>query len=105
MPQCNEKIIKIRQGDDSNYNSNHIIFHLNTTADLTNWKAKFQLQKMQWNFDSLSEKQIDLVISREQSIQLEVGTCYGYLQLIDDSDKYGTVYSQKFQILPQEVKE
>lgn len=103
MAQCSDKIIKLRQGDDSNYNCNHIVFHLKTSIDLTNWKATFQLQDLQWSFDSLASKRIDLIINREQSLQLEVGTCYGYLQLIDSEDKYGTIYGQKFQILPLKV--
>ena len=103
MANCNKQIIKLRQGDDSDFNDNHIIFHLVTNLDLRGWKAKFKLQNITWVFDCIHDKTIDLVISREQTNSLEVGTYYGWLQLIDSNNKQGTIYNQQFQILKREV--
>lgn len=103
MADCNTQIIKLRQGDDSDFNDNHIIFHIVTNFTLDGWKAKFKLQNITWIFDSIVDNKIDLVISQQQTNSLEVGTCYGWLQLIDDNGKQGTVFTQQFKILKREV--
>ena len=102
---CKQIIIKLRQGDDSNYNSNHIIFHIGKPEehDLTGWKAKFQLQNLTWNYDEIKNNQIELVVNQHQTNSLDVGSCYGWLQLIDNEGKQGTVYTQPFKILRREV--
>ena len=103
MTSCNQTVIKLRQGDDSNFNDNHIIFHIVTERDLTGWKAQFRLQNEHWNLTIDDNKQTELIISRQQTNSFDTGTCYGWLKLIDASGKEGTVYSQKFQILKREV--
>ena len=99
----NPTVIKLRQGDDSDFNNNHIIFHIVTKQDLTGWKAVFQLQHATWTFNEINNNQIDLVISQQQTNSFETGTCYGWLKLIDSRGKQGTIYSQKFQIMRREV--
>lgn len=101
--KCNDLIIKLRQGDDSDFNDNHIIFHIVASFDLTGWKAKFKLQNITWMFEEIKDNQIELVISKYQTNQLEIGSCYGWLQLIDENGKAGTTYTQRFQILKREV--
>ena len=59
MTKCNDLIIKLRQGDDSDFNDNHIIFHLVSAFDLTGWKAKFKLQGITWMFEDIKENQIE----------------------------------------------
>ena len=103
MAKCNDVVIKLRQGDDSDFNDNHIIFHIVCAFDLTGWKARFKLQNITWMFDRIENKQIELIVSRAQTNQLEVGPCVGWLQLIDDKGKDGTVFAQRFQILRREV--
>lgn len=101
--KCTDLIIKLRQGDDSDFNDNHIIFHIVASHDLTGWSAKFKLQDLTWTFNEIENNQIELIISKEQTNQLEVGLCFGWLQLIDNNEKFGTVYTQRFQILKREV--
>ena len=103
MTTCNDIIIKLRQGDDSDFNDNHIIFHLVAPFDLTGWKAKFKLQNQTWNFEQIVDNQIELVVSKFQTDQFAPGTCYGWLQLFDEKGKAGTVFTQRFQILRREV--
>lgn len=103
MANCTTQIIKLRQGDDSDFNDNHIIFHIVTNMSLDGWKAKFKLQNVTWVFECIHDNKLDLVISQEQTNSLEVGTCYGWLQLIDSNGKQGTIYNQEFQILKREV--
>ena len=103
MSNCRTAVIKLRQGDDSDFNGNHIIFHVKTDCDISNWKARFKLQNSTWIFEQIKDNQIDLVISKDQTNSFEPGTYYGWLQLIDDEGKQGTVFSQQFQILRKEV--
>lgn len=103
MAKCNDLIIKLRQGDDSDFNDNHILFHIVAPYDLDGWKARFKLQGITWMFDEIKNNQIELIISKYQTNQLEIGTCYGWLQLIDENGKSGTVFTQRFQILRREV--
>ena len=100
---CNQTTIKLRQGDDSDFNDNHIIFHIVTDEDITDWKARFTLQGITWVFNEIQNKQIELVISQQQTNSLDVGTCYGWLQFVDRKGRQGTIFTQRFQILRREV--
>ena len=100
----NQVIIKLRQGDDSNYDDNRIIFHIGTEDnDLTGWKAKFQLQNLTWNYNEILDHMLELVVTQSQTNSLDVGSCYGWLQLIDPEGRKGTIYAQPFKILRREV--
>ena len=103
MANCNPTIIKLRQGDDSDFNGNHIIFHIVPNFEMNSWKARFKLQNKTWVFDQIKDNKIDLVISQYDTNSLEPGLCYGWLQLIDENGKQGTVFSQQFQIMKREV--
>ena len=97
-------MITIRQGDDSDFNGHSITFNLKTDKDLAGWQARFQLQDLLFTFDNIETKQVNLVITSEQSEQLETGTCFGYLQLIDNNGKKGTVYYVEFVVMPKRVE-
>lgn len=99
----NTTVILLRQGDDSNYDDNKIIFHFVTEKDLTGWKAKFALQHLRWVFDNIEDKQIELVITRDQTNSLETGRCYGWLKFVDNNNKEGTIYAQQFKVMGAEV--
>lgn len=104
MLKCKKPlIIKIHQGDDSDFNGNTIVFRIKTVQSLLGWRAKFQLQHLVWDFPDISSKEIKLVISKQQSESLEVGHHFGWLQYIDSSDRNRTAYSQEFLILPKEI--
>lgn len=100
---CNPIVIKLRQGDDSDFNNNHIIFHITGRDNFDGWYGKFRLQGEHWNSLEIKDGQIELVISGKQTDNMESGTCYGWLQLVDEQGKAGTVYSQRFEILKREV--
>ena len=100
---CNPIVIKLRQGDDSNFNNNHIIFHIVGRESYEGWYGKFRLQGEHWNSLEIKDGMIELIITARQTNKMEPGTCYGWLQLVDSEGRSGTVYSQRFEILKGEV--
>lgn len=100
---CNKSIIILRQGDDTNFNGNTITINMNTKIDLTGWTAIFQLQDLKINFDDISNKKINLVISQEQTNKLEAGDFNGWIKLQDKEGRQCTVYTHKFRVLRRRV--
>lgn len=96
-------IIKLRQGDATNFNNNSIIFRIKALVSLAGWSAVFKLQNLRYEYSDISEGAVELIISGEDSATLEVGTHFGYLQLIDNEGNPGTVYAQEFLILERKV--
>ena len=101
---CNEEIIVLRQGDDSDFNGSTILVNINTDVDLSNWSARFTLQDYVQTFDDLSEKVIKLVFPKEETVKMQTGTFNGWLKLIDDESKEATVFTQKFRVLRKEAE-
>ena len=101
---CNEEIIVLRQGDDSDFNGNTILVNINTDVDLSNWNARFTLQDYVQSFVDLSEKVIKLIFPKEETVKMQTGTFNGWLKLIDDESKEATVFTQKFRVLRKEAE-
>ena len=100
--RCNQSLIKLRQGDDSDFNGETIRFFLDSLADFTNWSAKFQLQNKCYDL-IIYNNTVELVVPGEDSLEMEPGFWYGYLQLIDTNGKKQTVHAQRFLIEPRRV--
>lgn len=91
MPCDNNAKIIITRGDDSDALGNTIKIHLNTELDLTDFTAVFQIDKLRWEYDDITSKELNIVITREQSMQLEDGVAYGALKIYDATDKAITI--------------
>lgn len=91
MPCDNNAKIIITRGDDSDALGNTIKIHLNTELDLTDFTAVFQIDKLRWEYNDITSKELNIVITREQSMQLEDGVAYGALKIYDANDKAITI--------------
>lgn len=84
--------IVITRGDDSNAFNNTITITIKTDLDLTGYKGVFQIAKEQWIFDDISEKKIEIVISKDVSMKFREGTYYAALKLYEPSGLCKTVF-------------
>lgn len=87
---CLEGIVLV-QGDDTNALNNEIIFRLDTTLDLTDFTAVFQVESLQYKWDDITSKELALVFTREQTEKLSAGTYFGALKIYDNNDLAVTV--------------
>ena len=83
--------IFVTRADDSNAMGYEIEIEIETSLSLEGWSARFQLEDLSWDFDDISSKKIQLIISAEQSIILPVGTSYGAMVLYDENGLRKTV--------------
>lgn len=83
--------IFVTRADDSNAMGYEIEIEIETSLSLEGWSARFQLEDLSWDFDDISSKKIQLIISAEQSIILPVGTSYGAMVLYDENGRRKTV--------------
>ena len=67
--ECPQDVIIITQGDDSNAIGGNIVLELDTDLDLKGWTARFQIGEQVWDFDDITSKELNLVITKEQSAQ------------------------------------
>ena len=86
-----QKGITIVQGDDTNALGNSIIFTLETELDLTGYSAIFQVEHLQYKWDDITSKILNLVFTREQTATLESGIYNGALKIFDENDLAVTV--------------
>ena len=86
-----QKGIMIRQGDDTNALGNSITFVLNTEIDLTGFTAVFQVDSVRYEWDDITSKRLELVLTAEQTATLPVGTSYGALKIYDADGLANTI--------------
>ena len=82
-------ILKIRQGDSTDFFYN---IHVNINADgidLSGWQAYFQVGKYQKKFNEITNG-VDIIIGAEQTKNLQIGRHYAYIKFITPDDKVGT---------------
>lgn len=89
--ECPQDVIIITQGDDSNAIDGNIVLELDTDLDLKGWTARFQIGEQVWDFDDITSKELNLVITKEQSAQMPVGDNWGALKIYDASGLAKTV--------------
>ncbi len=89
--ECPQDVIIITQGDDSNAMGGNIILELETDIDLRGWTARFQIGDIVWNFSDITSKELNLIITKEQSAQMPVGDNWGALKIYDASGLAKTV--------------
>lgn len=85
------KGIVITQGDDSNALGNTIKIILNTELDLENFTAAFQIGSLRWTFDDITSKELEIVVTKEQSKQLAEGVEYAALKVFDSAGRAITI--------------
>ena len=83
--------ITIVQGDDTNALGNTIVFTLETELDLTGYSAIFQVEHLQYKWNDITSKILNLVFTREQTATLEAGLYMGALKIFDENDLAVTV--------------
>lgn len=83
--------IKITQGDDTNALGNSIVFTLNTDLDLSGYTAAFQVIDVRKTWSDITSKELTLVLSKEETAKLPVGTHLGALKIYDASGLAVTV--------------
>lgn len=83
--------IRITQGDDTNALGNGIIFTLNTDLDLLGYTAAFQVENIRKTWNDLTSKELTLILDREETAKLPVGTHLGALKIYDASGLAVTV--------------
>lgn len=86
-----QKSIILRQGDDSNAFGGYIKLKLKTEQDLTGWYLILQIYQFQWRYDDLTSKEIQIVIPRDITEQMPVGTTTGAIKIFDNNDLCKTV--------------
>lgn len=98
--------IFITRADDSNAMGYKIEIEIDTSLSLEGWTARFQLEDLMWNFDDITSKNLELIISAAQSKQLPVGTSYGAMVLYDENGLRKTVMRNiPVYIYPQVVQD
>jgi len=81
----------IVQGDDTNALGNSIVFTLETDLDLTGYSAIFQVENLQYKWDDITSKVLNLVFTREETSTLQAGSYLGALKIFDENDLAVTV--------------
>lgn len=89
---CNLKGITITRGDDSDALGNTIKIVLKTELDLVDYTAIFQVKTLKWHFDDITSKELEIVFTREQTLELDEGVEYGALKIFDNDQKAITVF-------------
>lgn len=85
-------VLELRCGDDSDFLGRTIRIKLNTELDLTGWKAVLKIQSLTKVFDDISEKVLTVKLSHEETCQLKSSNCCtGYLKLVENNGRQGTV--------------
>lgn len=98
--------IFITRADDSNAMGYKIEIEIDTALSLEGWSARFQLEDLMWNFDDITSKNLELIISAAQSKVLPVGTSYGAMVLYDENGLRKTVMRNiPVYIYPQVVQD
>ena len=86
--------ITVIKGDDTNFvDDQFIVIYINANIDFTGFKAQFKIGDITIDYDDISSKRINVVLSTEVTSALEVGKQYAELKLIDDEDRIRTVTS------------
>jgi hypothetical protein len=84
-------ILSLRRGDDSDFLGRQIRIKLNTDLDLTGYKAIVKIQGICKEFNDISSKVITLVLTAEETKQLNLNSCCCYLKLIEPNGRQGTI--------------
>lgn len=85
------KSIMLVQGDDSNAMGGYIKITLTTTQDLTGWYLILQIDNFQWRYDDITAKELYLVIPREITSQLNIGSTTAAIKIFDSHDLCRTI--------------
>lgn len=86
--------ITLVRGDDSNFvDDKLVVVKFNTDIDFTGFKAVFMLGPISIDYNDISSKTINIIISKAQSHSLAVGKHKGILKLIDNECRVRTVTS------------
>ena len=89
---CNGNVIKLVKGDSTDFNGNQFLsIILNTEMDLTDFNALFFLSDIIHEFDDITSKELEIVLSKEETAALPVGLIDGRLVLIDPQGRRITV--------------
>lgn len=74
----------IRRGDDSDAMGGFIVFNIETEIeDLTGYTATFQVEDFRYTWDDITSKELELVITREESLQFTPGKHMGGFKVYD----------------------
>lgn len=93
--------IVITRGDDSDAFDDSITIRITTDLDLTGYSAIFQIGKQQWTFPDISSKEVNIVITKEQSMKFCEGTYYAAFKIYQPDGLCKTI----FRDIPVYVKE
>lgn len=86
--------ITVVKGDDTNFvDDQFIIINFDSEIDFTGFKAKFKIGDITLDYDDISSKKINVILSNEVTSALEVGKQYADLKIIDSQDRTRTVTS------------
>ncbi|MBO5906084.1 MAG: hypothetical protein J6Q84_06675 [Kiritimatiellae bacterium] len=97
--------IKLTQGDDLNAFGQEYNFVLSTEADLTGWKAVFELDGYQQVWSDITSKKLSLEIPAKFSKCIKAGRQFGALKIYDQNGLCKTVKKDiEFIIEPEVVK-
>lgn len=101
---CELETIKLHKGDDSNF-FYAITVNIDTDLDLTGWRGYFQVGDMtSIPVDGVSQKQVSIVISSENTRYLKEGKYTAFLKLVTNTGLFGTLKPLFIiQILPEVV--
>ncbi|MFA7658763.1 MAG: hypothetical protein WCY19_04960 [Candidatus Gastranaerophilaceae bacterium] len=85
-------IINIIQGDSTDFLGGvAFTVKINTTLDLTGFKGRFQIAKIIKDFADVSSKSVNIVLTKEDTALLPIGTNYGAFKLYDTTEKCRTI--------------
>lgn len=97
--------IVLTQGDDLNAFGQEYNFVLSTSANLTGWKAVFELGGFQQVWTDITSKKLTLDIPANQSRKFKAGKLMGALKVYDQNGLCKTVKRDiEFIIEPEVVK-
>lgn len=85
----------IVKGDDTFFNGVDLLgaINLNSSVDITGWKAEFILQGIVLKFDDISNGTIQPRFTANQTASMSVGTFYATLVLFDAQNNRRTQFT------------
>ena len=86
--------ITVISGDDTNFlEDQFIVVNFKTDFDMSGFTATFTLDDVTLTYGNLSEKKLEIILSKEITSNLKIGKQYGELKLIDTKKRIRTITS------------
>lgn len=90
-----KKMMILYRGEASNANGIRIIYYI-PDIDLDGWSAKFTIQNVNKSYPTITNNYIEVILTGEETKSLELGICYGWMQIIDGNGEKATLHAQTF---------